>query len=836
MDRLRHDIRFALRSFLKSPGFTAVVVATLALGIGANAAIFGLMDQVLFRLLPVAQPERLVVLDAPGEFSGRSSSQSATLTPISEPMFTNIRDHNTVFSGVLAHWPTAVHLTIGAQTELVNTDLVSGTYFPVLGLTPALGRLLGPEDDRVPGGHPVVVVSHRFHKERFGGEASAIGRTLGINGHPMTVVGVAPEGFHGVEVGGSSELFIPIAMQAQVLPTWKPVHGDWRSRWLTAIARLKDGVTVDEARASVNVLYAQLLQEDVKTRPVTARSARSLPNFLNKKLELLPGGRGTSGLRDQARSPLLVLMGMVGLVLLIACANVANLLLARGSSRQKELAVRLALGAGRGRLVQQLLVESLVLSLAGGAFGILVSAWVGRALIAALPFADAARTLQSDPDLRVGFFALALSIVTGVVFGIIPAFQTTRVAVASTLKNEAGAVIGGSAPFRFRRGLVVAQIALSLLLLVGAGLFTRSLQNLRALDPGFQPDRLITFAIDPSLSGHDKAAGLGIIARVREELAAEPGVKSVSMSDVPFMTNSNNMSTISVPGFEPPDGEHMSPNFAYVGPGFAETLGIALVAGRDIAETDGETTPRVGVVNESFARTYFANQEPIGRRFSYGGAKEPREVEIVGVVKDGKAASLREELKQFVYLPHTQRAYVSGVTYYVRVAGDADSITGRIHAIVRRVEPALPVTDLKSMQATIRESLFVERMVAALSAAFGVLATLLAALGLYGVMAFAVALRTREIGVRMALGAERKDVLKMVLRDVAILVALGVAAGLPGGYGIGRIIETQLFGLDARDPLTYATATGVLLVASLLAGYIPARRATRVDPMVALRA
>jgi predicted permease len=836
MDRLRQDIRFALRSFARSPGFTAVVVATLALGIGANAAIFGLMDQVMFRLLPVAQPERLVVLDAPGEFSGRSSSQSNTLTPISHPMFENIRDRNTVFSGVLAHWATAVHLSIGGQTELVNTDLVSGTYFPVLGLTPAAGRLLGPEDDRVPGGHPVVVLSHRFFKERFGGDRAAIGRTVGINGHPMTVIGVAPEGFHGVEVGGSSELFIPLAMQPQVLPTWKPIHGDWRSRFLTAIARLEDGVGVEEARASVNVLYAQLLQEDARTRPVTARSARSLPAFLGKKLDLLPGGRGTSGLRDQARSPLLVLMGMVGLVLLIACANVANLLLARGSSRQKELAVRLALGAGRGRLVQQLLVESVVLSLAGGAVGVLVSAWVGRALIAALPFADAARTLRSDPDLRVGLFALALSVVTGVVFGILPALQTSRVAVASTLKNEAGAVIGGSAPFRFRRALVVAQIALSLLLLVGAGLFTRSLQNLRALDPGFQPESLITFAINPALNGHDLSGRLGIFARVREELAAEPGVKSVSMSDVPFMTNSDNMSTISIPGHEPREGENMNPNFAYVGPDFARTMGIPLVSGRDIAESDGPDTPRVAVVNESFVRAHFPDQEPLGRRFTYGPAREPIEVEIVGVVRDGKASNLREDLKRFAYLPHTQQPFIGGITFYVRAKGDADAVSGRIHSVVRRVDPALPVTDLKTMQATIRESLFVERMVAALSAAFGVLATLLAALGLYGVMAFAVSLRTREIGIRMALGAERRDVMKMVLRDVAILVALGVAAGLPGGYGVGRIIETQLFGLDARDPLTYAAATGALLLASLLAGYIPARRATRVDPMVALRA
>ena len=835
MDRLRHDVRFALRSFAKNPGFTAVVVITLALGIGANAAIFGLLDQILFRLLPVRDAQRLVVLDAPGPFSGRTSNQSETLTPLSQPMYEGIRDHNKVFSGVLAHWPTAVHFSTGPQTETVNTDLVSGTYFPVLGLLPAAGRLLGPEDDRAPGGHPLVVLGHRFFQARFAGDPQVVGRSVSINGHPMTVVGVAPPGFHGVEVGGASDIFVPLAMQAQVLPTWPPTHGDWRSRWLTVMARLGDRVEMDEARASVNVLYAQLLQEDAKTRPVNPRTERTRAAFLEKKLEVLPGGRGTSGLRDQARSPLLVLMGMVGLVLLIACANVANLLLARGSSRQKELAVRLALGAGRRRLVQQLLVESVILSLAGGAVGVLVSVWVGRVLISALPLEDAARTLSADPDLRVGLFALAVSLVTGMLFGIIPALQTTRVAIASTLKNEAGAVIGGSGAFRFRSGLVVAQIALSLLLLVGAGLFTRSLQNLRALDPGFQPDRLVTFTIDPSLNGHDMPGRLDLFARVRDALAAEPGVRAVSMSDVPFMTNTDSSSTITIAGREPKEGEDWNPNFAYVGPDFTTTLGIPLLSGRDVEDTDGPSTPRVAVVNESFARHFFPGQDALGQRFAFGPGQK-LDTAIVGIVKDGKAANLREEVKRFVYAPYPQKPDIGGMTYYVRASGDTDALAGRVHALVRQVDPALPVTNLKTMQAQIRESLFVERMVAALSAAFGILATLLAALGLYGVMAFAVALRTREIGIRMALGAQRRDVMTMVLRDVTILVALGVAIGLPGGYGIGRVIETQLFGLNGRDPLTYAAATATLLAAGFLAGYVPARRATRVDPMVALRA
>jgi predicted permease len=832
METLRQDVRFALRSFAKSPGFTAVVVLTLALGIGANAAIFGLMDQVMLRLLPVKDPARLVVVDGPGQFSGRTSTQSNTLTPISLPMYEGLRDHNTVFSGMLAHWLTPVYLAYGAQTENADADLVSGTYFGTLGLAPAAGRLLGPDDDRTPGAHPVLVLGHRFFQSRFGGDPGVVGRTLRINGHPMTIVGVAPAGFHGVEVGSAVDVFIPIAMQPQVLPHWRPVHGDWRSRWLTVMARLRDGVSVEQARAGINVLYAQLLQEDAKG--LTGKSERFMEEFLQKRLDLVPGGRGTSGLRDQARSPLLVLMGMVGLVLIIASANVANLLLARGSSRQKELAVRLALGAGRARLIRQLLVESMVLSLAGGALGLFVSAWLGKALIAALPFQDAALTLRAEPDLRLGLFALALAFGTGALFGIVPALQSTRVAIASTLKNEAAAVIGGSAPFRFRRALVVAQIALSLLLLVGAGLFSRSLQNLRALDPGFQPERLVTFSVDPSRNGLDIAGQLAILGRIREALAAEPGVRSASIADLPFMTNSDNSATIKLPGYEPKDGEDMNPNFACVAPDFFETLGITVVAGRPITASDGPTTPKVAVVNESFARRYFGGQA-LGQRFGYGRKPETNNVEIVGIVKDGKAASLREDQRRFVFLPHAQRDVLGAMTYYVRTAGEPDALMGRVNAIVRGVDPDLPVSDLKTMRAQVRESLFVERMVAALSAAFGVLATLLAALGLYGVMAFAVALRTREIGIRMALGAQRRDVLRMVLRDVAILVAVGVALGLPGGYGIGRVVETQLFGLNARDPFTFAAATVTLLAVALLAGYIPARRAAQVDPMVALR-
>ncbi len=832
MDHIRMDLRQALRGFVKNPGFTVVVVSTLALGIGANTAIFSLMDQVLLRRLPVRDPDRLVILHAPGPNSGTFSSHSDTLMGLSHPMFTHLREQNTVFSGMLAHYTVPLHLTAGARTDNVHGDLVSGSYFDVLGLQPALGRLLGPDDDRVPGGHPVIVLGHGFWTRHFGADPGVVGRAVRVNDHAMTIVGVAPPGFHGVEVGQSVDVYVPVMMQPQVLPTWERGVGDWRTVWLDVIARLRDDVTPARAQTVVNVLYGQLLQEDLQT--VKSPSMKFRAAFLQKRLELRPGARGTSQLRDESETPLLVLMGMVGLVLLIACANVANLLLARASSRQKEIALRLALGASRGRLVRQLLVESTVLSLAGGLLGLFVAAWAATFMLRALPSDQAALVLSADPDLRVVAFALGLSLLTGIAFGLVPARQSTRPQLAPTLKNETAAVAGGTAPFRFRQGLVVAQVALSLLLLIGSGLFTRSLLNLRAVDPGFRPDHLVSFAVDPSLNGYDLRRRFELFKRLQDDVAAEPGVKSVSMAEVALMSHDNSSSTVRVEGYERKEGDDMNPDFNGIAPGFFATMGIPLLAGRDFADTDQAATPKVAIVNEAFARYFFGDRDPIGRHFGLG-RETGYGITIVGLVHDGRAASMREKPSRFVYVPYTQEAGVGELTFYVRSALDSTALSGRLRRLVQQADASLPVTSEKTMAAQIRESLFVERMVASLSAAFGLLATLLAALGLYGVMSYAVALRTREIGIRVALGAERRTVLLMVLQEVAVLAALGIAFGLPGGYGLGRLVQSQLFGLTARDPLTFVVATATLLVTALLAGYIPAARATRVDPIVALR-
>ncbi len=825
-------MKLALRAFSKNPGFATIVILTLALGSGANTAIFTLLDQVMLRALPVERPDRLVVLSGPGPFSGWSESGSATVVPFSQPMYEGLRDRTAAFAGVLAHYRTRMDLSVAGQTDAVNGELVSGTYFQVLGLRPAHGRLFAPDDDRIPSGHPVVVLGHGLFERRFGGDASIVGRTIAINSHAMIVVGVAPPRFNGVDVSSATDVYVPLAMQQEVQPTWGKRLGDWRSRWLECMARLRDGVSIGEARAQAGVAYGQLLQEDLAH--VQGPSERFRKQFLDKKLEIWPGGRGTSGLRDQSGTPLVVLMGMVGLVLLIACANVASLLLTRASSRQKEIAVRLALGAGRARLVRQHLVESVMLSLAGGLVGLQLAYWVGEALIRALPFRDAARTLSAAPDLRVGLFTLAVSVVTGVAFGLLPALRASRADLAPTLKSESGAVVGGGHS-RMRRGLVVAQVALSLLLLIGAGLFTRSLMNLRALDPGFRADHLLAFDVDPSRGGQDFTHRAATLRRIQEELAAEPEVGCASAAAVGLLTGNDSSSTVRVEGYEAKEGEDMNPNFNYVAPGFFSTLGIPLLAGREVLDRDVLGAPNVAVVNEAFARYFFKDQSPIGRRIGLGRRAGGHDIEIVGLVRDGKSSTLREKPLRFVYVPYAQEPSVGGLTFYVRSSVEAGSFGTRLRAAVRRVDPTLPVTDLKTMDAQIGESLFVERVVAALSAAFGLLATILAAVGLYSVMSYAVAVRTREIGLRVALGADGRSVLLLVLREVAVLAALGITIGLPGGYGFGRIVESQLFGLTARDPLTLGVATLALLATALVAGIVPALRAARVDPMTALR-
>jgi predicted permease len=828
MSKIAQDLRFALRSFRKSPVFTAVAVASLALGIGANTAIFTLMDQILLRMLPVSEPEQLVQLDQKGPNQGSIHGERM----FSYPMYKDFRDRGDVFSGVLARFSTDVSMTYKQQTERVRAEVVTGNYFDVLGVRPAIGRLISPDDDRTPNAHPVAVLSHSLWQMKFGGSKEILNDKLLINGHPLVVIGVAAPGFNGVHVGARSDIFAPVMMKAHMTPTWNELENR-RVMWLNIFARLKPGVSEEQAKAASQVLYRQVL-ESAELPTIREPSARFRKVFLEKDLSILPGSRGTSSLRRDAEKPLLVLTAMVGLVLLIACANVANLLTARAAARQREIAVRLSLGASRGHIVRQLLVESVTLAFVGGLLGLLVAAWTGDLLLSFLPLDGGRNALSTSPDVRVLAYNFGLSILAALLFGLVPAFQATRPALATVLKDEVGNLSSASGQVRFRKGLVVAQIALSLLLLIGAGLFTRSLYNLRELDPGFATENLMTFTIDPSLVGYQKERARSLFERVQHALASLPGVKAASMATTAALTGSRNMSTVRIDGYHAKEGEDMNPDVNAVGPGYFTTMRIPLLLGREFTAADRFGAPKVAIINESMARKYFSQGGAIGRKIGFG-SRRPVDMEIVGIVKDQKANNLREEIPRFVYVPAMQDENPSQITYYVRTAISSDQIGGTLRREVQRIEGNMPVTELKSMEVQVSESLFVERIVAMLSGFFGLLATVLAAIGLYGVMAYTVARRTREIGVRMALGAERKAVLWLVLKEVALLAVIGVMIGLPTAVGLGRYVESQLFGLQPTDGLTLSIATGTLLCVAFLAGYIPAERATRIDPMVALR-
>jgi predicted permease len=828
MSKLTQDLRFALRSFRKSPVFATVAIASLALGIGANTAIFTLMDQILLRMLPVKDPEQLVQLDQKGPNQGSIHGERM----FSYPMYKDFRDRNEVFSGVLARFMTDVSMTHKQQTERVRAEVVTGNYFDVLGLGAAAGRMITPDDDRTPGAHPVAVLSHSLWQTKFGGSKEILNEKLLLNGHPMIVIGVAAPGFQGVQVGARSDIFVPVMMKAQMTPTWNELDNR-RVMWLNVFGRLKPDMTEQKAKASLQVLYRQVL-ESAEVPTFREPSARFLKLFLEKQISLVPGSRGTSSLRRDAEKPLLVLTAMVGLVLLIACANVANLLTARAAARQKEIAVRLSLGASRGHIVRQLLVESMTLASAGGLLALLVAAWTGDLLLSFLPLDGGRNSLSTSPDARVLAYNFGLSILAALLFGLVPALQATRPALATVLKDEAGNLSSGGGQVRFRKGLVVAQIALSLLLLIGAGLFTRSLFNLRQLDPGFATDNLMTFTVDPSLAGYQKERVRSLFDQVQQSLSSLAGVRAASMATTAALTGSRNISTVRIEGYQAKEGEDMNPDVNAIGPGYFTTMRIPVLLGREFTPADRLGSPKVAIINETMARKYFGKDGAIGRKIGFGG-RRPTDMEIVGVVKDQKSNNLREDSPRFVYYPVLQEENPSQITYYVRTAMLPDQMGVTLRREVQRIEPNMPVTELKSMEVQVSESLFVERIVAMLSAFFGLLATVLAAIGLYGVMAYTVARRTREIGVRMALGAERKAVLWLVMREVALLAVIGVMIGLPAAIGLGRYVESQLFGLHPTDAITLAAATITLIAVAFLAGYIPAERATRIDPLIALR-
>ena len=826
---IRGDLRYALRSLAKSPVFAAVAIVSLALGIGANTGVFTMIDQVLLGLMPVENPKQLVELKGVGEHYGSNTGMNA----LSYPMYIDIRDQNQVFSGMLARYRDAVSISFAGRNERASVELVSGSYFPVLGLHAAVGRLFTPDDDRKASGAPYVVMGYDYWQSRFSGDPSVLGKEMLVNDHRLTIVGIAPRGFDGMEAMFTTQLYVPIVMAPDLTRRDRPLENR-RLRWVQVFGRLKPGVTMERAKASLAPIFHRILEMEVRQAEFARTTEYTRRQFLKMTLDVMPGGGGNNIPRVFLEAPVLAMGAMVWLVLLIACANVANLMIARSTSRQKEIAVRLAIGASRTRIVRHLMIESLILALAGGILGFVISPSTMHLLVRVMPRMDPPLRFDLNPNLRALWYNLALSAFTAVVFGLLPALQATRSDLAPILKDQAGAVAGGGQA-RWRKLLVVVQVSLSLLLLIAAGLFGSSLRNLNQLSPGFNVANLLSFSIDPTLTGYKDERARLFYKQLTQDLAALPGVQSAALCMVPPLSWSDWDQSFTVEGHVTKPGEDTISYVNSVSPGYFGTLHIPIYAGRDFRDSDAAGTPKVAIVNEKFARFYFPTSSAVGRHL--GGGSDPgtkTDVEIIGVVRDTKYTTMKEPIPREVYFPYLQKS-ANMMTAYVRTPLGPDQMFPTLRAEVRKLDPNLPIYQMKTVEQQKDDSLAIERLAAALSSSFGVLATVLAAVGLYGVMAFLVARRTREIGIRIALGAAGRNVVWLVTREVLMLVGIGVAIGLPVAFAVTRLLASQLFGIGPYDPVVIALAILGLAGAGAISGYFPARRATRVDPIQALR-
>jgi putative ABC transport system permease protein len=833
MTGFTQDVRYALRQLTKAPGFAAVAVITLALGIGANTAIFSLLDQALLRSLPVKETDRLVVLQSTGSFGGQTSSRTDENFYFSYPLYRDLRDHNSVFSGLIATVWTQVGVQWRNQPELVAAELVSGNYFDMLGVQPALGRLLAASDDVVPDANPVVVLSFSYWKRRFGADPTIVSQSILVNGLPFTILGVAPPGFHSVVMGDTPDLFTPMTMKAKVKPGFKDLE-DRRSRWLNIVGKLKPGLSRDQAEVGINPLWYSIRADELKQRGHSSEHFKE--SFLTQShLFVREGAKGFSPLRHDVEEPLLVIMAMVGLVALMACANVGSLLLVRAAGRVREMSVRYALGAKRIRVVQQLLVEGLLLGLAGGALGIAiaprVSAWLINMIWSAttgdLPF-------SSHPDLRILLFNFSLALLVSLLFSLAPAAQFWRPNLAPALKQQV--MTAGGGPLRFRRVSVAVQIGLSLLVLVGAGLFVRTLHNLKSLPVGFATDHLVTFGVQPTLAGYRPDQTRHVGKQVLETLARLPGVRSVAGTTDPELANDNTSNNITLAGYTAKENENMNVESPNVSPGYFSTMGMALLAGREFGDQDRDGTRKVAVVNESFARHYFGEpRQAVGHYYGKGAGQVAIDTEIVGVVKDAKHTGVRDDIVQTAFTPYLQEPNLGAMTFYVRTWQSPESAEATIRRAMQTLDSKLVLDHFRTMQEQIDDNLTAERVIAILASSFGLLAVLMAAVGLYGVLAYSTAQRTREIGIRIALGAPQQNVRQMFVRQGLMLTGIGITCGVAAAVALTRLMTALLFEVSPFDPATYCAVCGVLLMAASLASYIPARRATNIDPSDALR-
>jgi predicted permease len=839
---LWQDLRFGGRMLAKQPGFTLIAVLSLALGVGANTAIFSLLDAVVLKTLPVREPQELVLfnwLSGPkrmarntfGDVGIDPATGLTTSTSFSYLSLERLRDRNPSLVDVFAFMPRSFSVHANEQAEFVQGQLVSGGYYAGLGVQPVLGRTISVTDDQA-AASPVAVITHRYWQRRFGSDPTVIGKTIKVNQIPCTVIGVTPPGFYGaLQVGQAADVSIPLALEAQLSPNNARLNKPW-VWWLRVMGRLKPEVSAERARGELELAFQQSAQEGWLAAPAAQGEQNQEPRDV-PRLRAVDGSQGLAELRQKRAQSLLILMVVVGLVLLIACANIANLLLVRAATRRKEVAVRLALGAGRFRLIRQLLTESVLLASLGGVLGVVLAYWGKDLLLALQPWGGGELALNLKLDVRVLSFTTAISLLTGLLFGLTPALRATRLDLTPALKDTARNS-SGDARSSLSKALVVAQVALSLVLLIGAGLFTRTLRNLQSLATGFNHENLVTFGLNPRLNNYPNAQITPLFQRLLERLEALPGVRAATLSQYPILAGSRNDAPIFVQSPLLPSSEGSIANVNDVAASFLDTLQIPILRGRGLTSQDDERAPKVAVVNQAFARKYFGNADPLGKRFGLDGAKNSGQLEIVGIAQDAKYFEMRGDMPPTVYLPYFQEP-ASNAYFTVRTTGEPTAMFALIRQTVREIDGSLPIFDFKTVRQQVESGWAQERLFATLSSFFGLLAVLLAAIGLYGVMAYSVTRRRNEIGIRMALGAARRDVIQLVLRESLLLVALGVGIGLATALATTRLISAQLFGLAPTDPLTITLATLLLLGVATLAGYLPARKAAQTDPMLALR-
>jgi predicted permease len=830
MTAIWQDVRYGLRMMCRNPGFTGVAVLTLALGIGANTGIFAIFEQVLLRSLPVKDPGALVLIDTGGRYIGAQWGGSKSL---SYPRFKDYQETTALFEGVFCRWGETAALDDGRGTERVEIELASASYFDVLGVPPAAGRTFIAEDEAISGADPVVVLSHEFWQTRFGGDPSVVGRTLLVNRVPAVVVGVAGAGFRGVSLDARPKLFLPITMKRQISPWWRPLD-DRKNAWVQVFCRLRKGLSLDQAAAAVRARHEQIVESEIRSPGFEDLSAVDCEQFRQSQAVLLPAGRGFSFLSSSLRPKLRVLMGLAALILLATCVSVSNLLVARAANRQKEITVRLAIGAQRWRIFRQVLVESLLLAIAGGIAALAVALGTTHAILLFAP-GGLKEAVSLSLNRQTLAFDLVVSMAAALLFGLFPAWWATRIDLVAPLKEQAAAVIGGSRA-RLRRALVVVQVALSLVLLIGSGLLLRSLVALYRVDPGFRTTNLISFHADLGLSGYDWQRAWAFHQQLQTQLRSVPGVESVAVAQMSLLGGSRNYNGVVVEGYQPGEGKDPSVCRDTISRDYCKTVGVSLRLGRDFNEQDElPGAKQVVLVNEAFVRRFLEGRNPIGCRvgFRWSADAQP-DREIVGVVGDSRTAGPRRAAEPQVFVPYSQ-IDLATASVYVRTNLASTQIFHAVREQVRKLDASIPIVGMTMMEDRLDRVLAGERLVGFLASLFGALATVLAMVGLYAVTSYGVVRRVQEIGIRMALGAQRWEVLELILREGLILAAGGIGAGLAVAAVMTPVLRSQLFEIAPTDPVTFVLASVLLGTVALLACSIPALRATRIDPMTALR-